>query len=124
MLQCYHCCSFTVKKPFGTLFEIERVVKTEIEQTIQTCGKEGDKTVETKFTTKRERFLSDVGKALGQISSISTEEDAEMEDVILQDLIRLENSASSGSISLAGDSDSGEGFIVLENPMTFIHCLN
>ena len=86
-------------------------------QIIQTFGKEGDKTVETKFTTKRERFLSDVGRALMQMPSISTQESAEMENVILQDMIRLENSASSGSVSLSGDSDSDEGYIVLENPV-------
>ena len=93
-------------------------------QIIQTCGKEGDETVETKFTTKRERFLSDVGRALKQMPSISTQESAEMENVILQDMIRLENSASSGSVSLSGDSDSGEGFIVVDNPMAFAHRLN
>jgi len=99
-------------------------VKIIRKQIIQTFGKEGDKTVETKFTTKRERFLSDVGRALKQMPSISTQESAEMENVILQDMIRLENSASSGSVSLSGDSDSDEGYIVLENPMTFAHCLN
>jgi hypothetical protein len=99
-------------------------VKTIRKQIIQTFGKEGDKTVETKLTVKRERFLSNVGKALTQMPMISTEEDAAMENVILQDLIRLENSASSGSVSLSGDSDSGESYIVLENPMTFAHCLN
>jgi len=99
-------------------------VKIIRKQIIQTFGKEGDKTVETKFTTKRERFLSDVGRALMQMPSISTQESAEMENVILQDMIRLENSASSGSVSLSGDSDSGESYIVLENPMTFAHCLN
>ena len=99
-------------------------MKTIRKQIIQTFGKEGDKTVETKFTTKRERFLSDVGRALMQMPSISTQESAEMENVILQDMIRLENSASSGSVSLSGDSDSGEGFIVVDNPMAFAHCLN
>ena len=93
-------------------------------QIIQTCGKEGDEIVKTKFTTKRERFLSDVGRALMQMPSISTQESAEMENVILQDMIRLENSASSGSVSLSGDSDSGEGFIVVDNPMAFAHRLN
>ena len=99
-------------------------MKTIRKQIIQTFGKGGDKTVETKFTTKRERFLSDVGRALMQMPSISTQESAEMENVILQDMIRLENSASSGSVSLSGDSDSGEGFIVVDNPMAFAHCLN
>jgi hypothetical protein len=99
-------------------------VKIIRKQIIQTFGKGGDKTVETKFTTKRERFLSDVGRALMQMPSISTQESAEMENVILQDMIRLENSASSGSVSLSGDSDSGEGFIVVDNPMAFAHCLN
>ena len=99
-------------------------MKTIRKQIIQTFGKEGDKTVETKLTVKRERFLSDVGRALMQMPSISTQESAEMENVILQDMIRLENSASSGSVSLSGDSDSGEGFIVVDNPMAFAHCLN
>jgi hypothetical protein len=99
-------------------------VKIIRKQIIQTCGKEGDETVETKFTTKRERFLSDVGRALTQMPMISTQESAEMENVILQDMILLENSASSGSVALSGDSDSGEGNIVLDNPMTFAHCLN
>lgn len=86
--------------------------------------------METKLTAKRERFLSNVENALEQMSSISTEEDAAMDNVILRDLILLENSASSGSISLSGDSDqegklsTGDGFIVVENPMTFAHCLN
>ena len=124
VLACLCPSVFYARNIFGTLFEIERVVKIIRKQIIQTCGKEGDETVETKFTTKRERFLSNVGGALKQMPAISTEESAEMESVILQDMIRLENSASSGSVSLSGDSDSGEGYIVLENPMTFAHYLN
>ncbi len=102
----------------------------ERKQIIQTFGKRGEKTVETKLTAKRERFLSNVENALEQMSTISTEEDAAMDNVILSDLIRLENSASSGSVSLDGDYDPdgnqslSHGFIVLENPMTFAHCLN
>ncbi len=102
----------------------------ERKQIIQTFGKEGEKTMETRLTAKRERFLSNVENALEQMSTISTEEDAAMDNVILSDLIRLENSASSGSVSLSGDYDqdgnlsSGDGFIVVDNPMTFAHCLN
>ena len=99
-------------------------------QTFQTFAREGDKTMETKLTTKRERFLSKVENALEVLSSITTEEDTAMDNVILRDLIRLENSASSGSVSLSGDCDqegklsTGDGFIVVDNPMTFAHCLN
>jgi hypothetical protein len=105
-------------------------VKMERKQKIQTFGKEGDKTVETKLTAKRERFLTNVENALEQMSTISTVEETTMDCVILRDLIRLENSASSGSVSLSGDSDqegnlsTGDGFIVVDNPMTFAHCLN
>ena len=129
-LACLYSCGFYRKNTFGTLFEIEIVVKIERKQTIQTFGKEGDKTMETKLTGKRERFLSKVESALEVMTSISTEEDTAMGNVILRDLIRLENSASSGSVSLSGDCDQegnlspGDGFIVVENPMTFAHCLN
>ena len=129
-LACLCFCDFYRKNTFGTLFEIEIAVKIKRKQTIQTFGKEGDKTMETKLTGKRERFLSKVESALEVMTSISTEEDTAMGNVILRDLIRLENSASSGSVSLSGDYDndgdlgSGDGFIVVENPMTFAHCLN
>jgi len=102
----------------------------ERKQIIHTFGKEGEKTMKTELADKRVRFLSNVEKALEQMSSISTVEDTTMDNLILRDLIRLENSASSGSISLSGDSDqegklgTGDGFIVVENPMTFTHCLN
>jgi len=98
--------------------------KLKRKQLIQTYGMGGENTVEVKLTANREGLLSNVENALEQMSSITTEEDAEMENVILQDLIRLENNASSGSVSLSGDSDSDEDFIVLENPMTFAYCLN
>ncbi len=94
------------------------------EQTIQIDGKEGDKTVETKLTAKGKRSLSQVEDALMQIPSISSVEDAAMGNTILQDLILLENNASSGSVSLIGESGTGEGFIVLENPKDFMHRLN
>ena len=93
-------------------------------QIIQTFGKGGDKTMETKLTKKRVRFLSNIESVLEQISTISTGEETTMDNVILRDLIWLDNSASSGSVSLSGDSDSGEGFIVVDNPTTFAHCLN
>ena len=102
----------------------------ERKQIIQTDGNRGEKAMETKLTEKRVRFLSNVEDALKQMSSVSTEEEAAMDSVILRDLIRLENSASSGSISLSGDSDqvgnlsTGDGFIVVDNPMTFAHRLN
>jgi hypothetical protein len=102
----------------------------ERKQIIQTDGKGGEEAMETKLTAKRERFLSNVENALEVMSSVSTEEDTAMDNVILRDLIRLENSASSGSVSLSGDSDqdmnlsTGDGFIVVDNPMTFAHCLN
>ncbi len=62
--------------------------------------------------------------------STSTVESTTIDNVILKDLVLLENNASAGSVSLVVDSDlnvdqrSGEGFIVLENPMTFAHILN
>jgi hypothetical protein len=105
-------------------------VKMERKQIIQTDGKGGEETMETKLTAKRERFLTSVENALEQMSTISTVEETTMDSVILRDLIRLENSASSGSVSLSGDSDqdgnlsTGDGFIVVDNPMTFAHCLN
>lgn len=86
--------------------------------------------MKTELTGKRERFLTQVENALERMSTISPEEDAAMDEVILRDLVRLENSASSGSVSLSGDYDQdgnqnpGNGFIVLENPMTFAHGLN
>jgi hypothetical protein len=119
------------KKPFGILFEIEIDVKIDIKQIIQTIGKEGEKVMETKLTEKRVRFLSSVENALEQMLSVSTEADTTINDnEILRDLIRLENNASSGSVSLSGDCDSdgnlstGDSFIIVDNPMTFAHCLN
>jgi hypothetical protein len=105
-------------------------VKTDRKQIIQTIGKEGEKVMETKLTEKRLRFLSNVENALEQMSSVSTEADTAMDNEILRDLIRLENNASSGSVSLSGDCDSegnlstGDNFIIVDNPMTFAHCLN
>ena len=125
----YTCC-FNRKNTFGTLFEIEIDVKMERKQTIQIFRKEGEEAMETKLTAKRERFLSKVENALEVMSSITTEEDTAMGNVILRDLIRLENSASSGSVSLSGDCDqegklsTGDGFIIVDNPLTFAHCLN
>ncbi|MBT6226913.1 MAG: hypothetical protein HOI47_09680, partial [Candidatus Scalindua sp.] len=77
-------------------------MKIDKKQIIQTLGKEGEKTMDIKSTVKRERFLSKVGEALEVMSSITTEEDTAMNNVILRDLIRLENSASAGSVSLDG----------------------
>ena len=105
-------------------------MKMERKQTIQTLRKEGEKTMETKSTAKRERFLSKVGEALEVMSSITTEEDTAMNNVILRDLIMLENSASAGSVSLDGVCENegnlsfDNGFIVVDNPMAFAHCLN
>ena len=107
-----------------------RDVKIERKQIIQTFGKEGEITMETQSAAKKERFLSNVARALKQMSSTSTEENTTMDKVILRDLILLENNASSGSVSLFGDlapngnQNSGDGFIVVDNPMTFAHCLN
>ncbi len=89
-----------------------------------------EETMETKLVAKKLIFLSNVAKALKQMSSTSTVESTTMDNVLLKDLVQLENHASSGSVSLFGDLDpnenqsSGEGFIVLENPMTFAHSLN
>ncbi len=123
-------CSFYRKNTFGTLFDIKNGVKIDKEQIIQALGNEGEKTMETGLTAKREKFLSKVEKALEVMSSITTEEDTTMNNVILKDLIRLENSASSGSVSSFGDYDpdgklsTGDGFIVVDNPITFVHRLN
>ncbi len=92
--------------------------------------KGSEETVKTELTAKREKFLSKVESALDVMSSITTEEDTAMENIILKDLIRLENRASSGSVSLSEDCDlegklsSGDGFIVINNPITFEHRLN
>jgi len=105
-------------------------VKIDKKQIIQTLGKEGEKTMDIKSTVKRERFLSKVGEALEVMSSITTEEDTAMNNVILRDLIRLENSASAGSVSLDGVCENegnlsfDNGFIVVDNPMAFAHRLN
>ena len=105
-------------------------MKIDKKQIIQTLGKEGEKTMDIKSTVKRERFLSKVGEALEVISSITTEEDTAMNNVILRDLIRLENSASAGSVSLDGVCENegnlsfDNGFIVVDNPMAFAHRLN
>ena len=105
-------------------------MKIDKKQIIQTLGKEGEKTMDIKSTVKRERFLSKVGEALEVMSSITTEEDTAMNNVILRDLIMLENSASAGSVSLDGVCENegnlsfDNGFIVVDNPMTFAHRLN
>ncbi len=105
-------------------------MKTDKKQIVQSFRLECEKTMETELTAKRERFLSKIGEALEVMSSITTEEDTAMNNVILKYLIRLENNASSGSVSLSGDSDqegkqsSGGGFIVVDNLMTFVHRLN
>ncbi len=57
--------------------------------------------METELIAKREKFLTNVESVLKVMSSITTtEEDTAMDNVILSDLIRLKNSASSGSVSL------------------------
>ena len=105
-------------------------MKIDKKQIIQTLGKEGEKTMDIKSTVKRERFLSKLGEALEVMSSITTEEDTAMNNVILRDLIRLENSASAGSVSLDGVCENegnlsfDNGFIVVDNPMAFAHRLN
>ena len=99
-------------------------MKNEKKQVIQTIRKERGETMEGKLTTKRERFLSNVANAIRQLPSISTEEDTTVDNIILMDLIRLKNSASSGSVSYLEDCESGEGYIVLENPTASAHSLN
>ena len=105
-------------------------MKIDKKQIIQTLGKEGEKTMDIKSTVKRERFLSKVGEALEVMSSITTEEDTAMNNVILRDLIMSENSASAGSVSLDGVCENegnlsfDNGFIVVDNPMAFAHRLN
>ena len=92
-------------------------------QIIQTFGKGGDKTMETKLTKKRVRFLSNIESVLEQISTISTGEETTMDNVILRDLIWIENSASSGDSEQEENLSTGDGFVV-DNPTTFAHCLN
>ncbi len=105
-------------------------MKNERKQIIQTFGKKAEETMGTKLAAKKFIFLSNVAKALKQMSSTSAVESSTMDNVLLKDLVQLENHASSVSVSLFGDLDlngnqsSGEGFIVLENPMTFAHSLN
>jgi len=96
----------------------------ERKQIIQTDGKRGDKTMETKLTKKRVRFLSNIESVLEQISTISNEESTTMDNVVLRDLIWLDNSASSGNSDQEGRPSTGDGFIVVDNPMTFAHRLN
>ena len=79
-----------------------KVVKNQI---LQILGTEGEKTTETELIPNREKFLSSVENALEEMSSITTKEDTAIDNVILRDLIRLENSASSGSVFLSGDCD-------------------
>ena len=95
----------------------------ERKQIIQTDGKRGDKTMETKLTKKRVRFLSNIESVLEQISTISNEESTTMDNVVLRDLIWLDNSASSGNSDQEGRPSTGDGFVV-DNPMTFAHRLN
>ncbi len=86
--------------------------------------------METKSAVRNLIFLSNVAKALKQMPSISTVESTTIDNAILMDLVLLENNASAGSVSLVVDLDPnanqslGEGFIALENPMTFAHNLN
>ena len=86
--------------------------------------------MDTKSTGKRGKFLSKVEEALEAMPSIRIEEDAEVNNLILRDLIRLENSASSGSVSVAGvcktegNLSFDNGFVVIDNPMSFAHRLN
>ncbi len=86
--------------------------------------------METKLAVKNLIFLSNVAEALKQMPSTSTVESTTIDNAILMDLVRLENNASAGSVSLVVNLDpnanqsSGEGFIALENPMTFAHNLN
>ncbi len=86
--------------------------------------------METELAAKRKKFLSRVENALKVMFSITTEEDTAMDNIILRDLIRLENNAASGSISLSEDCDpegklsSGIGFMVVDNPMTSAFYLN
>ena len=86
--------------------------------------------METKLAVKNLIFLSNVAEALKQMPSTSTVESTTIDNAILMDLVRLENNASAGSVSLVVNLDPnanqslGEGFIVLENPMTFAHNLN
>jgi hypothetical protein len=98
-------------------------MKMERKQIIQTDGKRGDKTMETKLTKKRVRFLSNIESVLEQISTISNEESTTMDNVVLRDLIWLDNSASSGNSDQEGRPSTGDGFVV-DNPMTFAQCLN
>ena len=79
--------------------------------------------METKLTKKRVRFLSNIESVLEQISTISTGEDTTMDNVILRDLIWIENSAPSGDSEQKENLGTGDGFVV-DNPMTFAHCLN
>ena len=97
-----------------------RIIRKQI---IQTFGKGGDKTMETKLTKKRVRFLSNIESVLEQISTISTGEETTMDNVILRDLIWIENSAPSGDSDQEGRPSTGDGFVV-DNPMTFAQCLN
>jgi hypothetical protein len=98
-------------------------MKMERKQIIQTDGKRGDKTMETKLTKKRVRFLSNIESVLEQISTISNEESTTMDNVVLRDLIWLDNSASSGNSDQEGRPSTGDGFVV-DNPITFAQCLN
>ena len=98
-------------------------MKTIRKQIIQTFGKGGDKTMETKLTKKRVRFLSNIESVLEQISTISNEESTTMDNVVLRDLIWLDNSASSGNSDQEGRPSTGDGFVV-DNPITFAQCLN
>jgi len=79
--------------------------------------------METKLTKKRVRFLSNIESVLEQISTISTGEETTMDNVILRDLIWLDNSASSGDSEQEGRPSAGDGFVV-DNPTTFVRCLN
>ena len=107
-------------------------MKIERKQTIQTFRKGAEETMETKLTAKRERFLSNVEKALKQLPLNTTVERTTVDNVILRDLVMLENIASSGSVFLTEDLDtdvninesSDEGLNVIANLRNFVHSTN
>ena len=106
------------------------VVKIERKQTIQTFKKDTGKTMETKLTVKKARFLSGVANALKQMPSTSTVESTTIDNVIQRDLVLLENIASSGSVFLTEDLDtnvtqgSSEGLNAIKNARDFVYSAN
>lgn len=129
---CYNYKIFFInrKSNFGILFEIKRVVRIERVQIVLVAEEGGVQTMETKLTANKEKLLSKVANALEQIPSTSTEENRTIKNIILEDLVQLENSVSSGSISLYevndvnGSQNLEMDYIVLENPMAYTHRLN